>query len=163
MVIGEVLGQQPTERLGVEGIAAGLETVNPKTLTERLRLLQQQGIIARTAYAEVPPRVGYALTDRGRTLEPILAALWRWGAEDLGPPTGPQYNVPRPTEADAAQPGMSRTPLPIAITAAAMIRMRGRGSRSRRPPSAVASTTDVSRRAATSPAGARRRAARTHR
>lgn len=61
----------------------GLGGVNPKVLTERLRLLEEHGIVERKAYAEIPPRVEYSLTERGRSLEPILAALWHWGAEDL--------------------------------------------------------------------------------
>ncbi len=79
LIVRELLGGP--KRFGA--LATGLGTVNPKTLTERLRLLEQQGIVDRTAYAEMPPRVEYALTARGRTLEPVLGALWRWGADDL--------------------------------------------------------------------------------
>lgn len=61
----------------------GLDGVNPKVLTERLRLLEEHGIIERRAFAEIPPRVEYSLTERGRSLEPVLAALWHWGASDL--------------------------------------------------------------------------------
>lgn len=61
----------------------GLDGVNPKVLTERLRLLEEHGIVERHSYAEIPPRVEYSLTERGRSLEPVLAALWHWGASDL--------------------------------------------------------------------------------
>lgn len=64
-------------------LRAGLDGVNPKVLTERLRLLEEHGIVERRAYAEIPPRVEYSLTERGRSLEPVLAALWHWGASDL--------------------------------------------------------------------------------
>lgn len=64
-------------------LRAGLNGVNPKVLTERLRLLEEHGIVERWAYAEIPPRVEYSLTERGRSLEPVLAALWHWGASDL--------------------------------------------------------------------------------
>lgn len=61
-----------------------------KTLTERLRRLEAQGIVERRVYAEVPPRVEYTLTDRGRSLEPVLRAMWQWGVEDLGRAQGPR-------------------------------------------------------------------------
>jgi DNA-binding HxlR family transcriptional regulator len=62
----------------------GLPGVNTKMLTKQLRELEQDGIISRTVYPEVPPRVEYAITDFGRTLIPILEALCTWGAEYLG-------------------------------------------------------------------------------
>jgi DNA-binding HxlR family transcriptional regulator len=62
----------------------GLPGVNSKMLTKQLRELEEDGIITRTVYPEVPPRVEYAITDFGRTLIPILQALCKWGAEYLG-------------------------------------------------------------------------------
>lgn len=62
----------------------GLPGVNTKMLTKQLRELEEDGIITRTVYPEVPPRVEYAITDFGRTLIPILQALCNWGAEYLG-------------------------------------------------------------------------------
>ncbi len=56
-----------------------LPGISPKTLTDRLRSLEDHGIVHRQMYAEIPPRVEYSLTDRGRTLEPVLAALAAWG------------------------------------------------------------------------------------
>ena len=53
----------------------------PKILTARLRELEQLGLLTRTAYAEVPPRVEYRLTRQGRTLRPIIDSLERWGQE----------------------------------------------------------------------------------
>ncbi len=61
-----------------------LGRVSPKTLTERLRQLEEQGLVVRTVYAEVPPRVEYTLTERGRGLGDIIAAMARWGAQDSG-------------------------------------------------------------------------------
>lgn len=61
----------------------GLPGVNSKMLTKQLRELEQDGIILRTVYPEVPPRVEYAITDFGRTLIPILQALCNWGAHYL--------------------------------------------------------------------------------
>ena len=56
-----------------------LEDANPKMITARLRELEADGLVSRTVYAEVPPRVEYALTDRGRELRPAIDALRRWG------------------------------------------------------------------------------------
>lgn len=61
-----------------------LPGVNTKMLTRQLRELEEDGIVSRKVYAEVPPRVEYAITDFGRTLIPILEALCAWGAEYLG-------------------------------------------------------------------------------
>lgn len=61
-----------------------LPGVNTKMLTKQLRELEDDGVITRTVYPEVPPRVEYAITDFGKTLIPILQALCNWGAEYLG-------------------------------------------------------------------------------
>ena len=61
-----------------------LPGVNTKMLTKQLRELEEDGIIRRKVYPEVPPRVEYAITDFGKTLLPILEALCTWGAEYLG-------------------------------------------------------------------------------
>lgn len=55
--------------------------VSQKMLTQQLRELETDGIVRRTVYAEVPPRVEYALTERGVTLTPILDALYHWGEQ----------------------------------------------------------------------------------
>ncbi|MER3443722.1 MAG: transcriptional regulator [Meiothermus sp.] len=61
-------------------IKKNLEHISPKTLTERLRELEEQGLITRTVYPEVPPRVEYALTEKGRALGPIFEAMREWGS-----------------------------------------------------------------------------------
>ena len=61
-------------------IERALEDANPKMVSARLRELVDAGLVSRTYYAEVPPRVEYALTERGRALEPAIEALRRWGA-----------------------------------------------------------------------------------
>jgi DNA-binding HxlR family transcriptional regulator len=53
--------------------------VSPKTLTDRLRHLEQAGLVKREVFAEVPPRVEYSLTDAGRALEPVLHSIADWG------------------------------------------------------------------------------------
>jgi len=57
----------------------GLKGVSEKVLAQHLRELEKDGIIQRTAYAEVPPRVEYSLTPSGKTLKPILDAMHEWG------------------------------------------------------------------------------------
>jgi DNA-binding HxlR family transcriptional regulator len=56
-----------------------LTGISPKTLSTRLRDLEEKGIVDRTVYAEVPPRVEYTLTDKGRELEDILIAMKAFG------------------------------------------------------------------------------------
>ena len=53
--------------------------VSQKVLTVQLRAMEANGLVHRDVYAEVPPRVEYSLTDLGRSLKPILDAMWNWG------------------------------------------------------------------------------------
>ncbi|HEX8762174.1 MAG TPA: helix-turn-helix domain-containing protein [Candidatus Saccharimonadales bacterium] len=53
--------------------------INPRTLSARLEDLVQQGIIQKNSFAEVPPRVEYSLTPKGRDLIPILECMVEWG------------------------------------------------------------------------------------
>jgi DNA-binding HxlR family transcriptional regulator len=61
-----------------------LPGINTKMLTKQLRALEEDGVIDRYVYPEVPPRVEYRITEFGRTLIPILEALCDWGADYLG-------------------------------------------------------------------------------
>lgn len=54
-------------------------TVSQKVLTAQLRDMEASGLLTRTVYAEVPPRVEYELTDLGKSLQPILDAMRSWG------------------------------------------------------------------------------------
>ena len=56
-----------------------LDGISQKVLTDSLRSLEQDGLVTRTVYAEVPPRVEYALSDLGLSLKPILDAMQTWG------------------------------------------------------------------------------------
>lgn len=58
-----------------------LPGVTQKMLTQQLRELERDGLISRTVYAQVPPKVEYALTPIARKLEPILAQMCAWGLE----------------------------------------------------------------------------------
>lgn len=56
-----------------------LEGISQKVLTDSLRSMEADGIIDRTVYAEVPPRVEYALNGLGETLRPLMKAMEDWG------------------------------------------------------------------------------------
>jgi DNA-binding HxlR family transcriptional regulator len=57
-----------------------IAAITPKVLTQRLRQLERDGLVLRTYYPEVPPRVEYEITDLGRSLAPLFAALAGWSA-----------------------------------------------------------------------------------
>jgi galactokinase len=75
----------------------GLPGVNAKMLTKQLRELENDGVIKRTIYPEVPPRVEYIITDFGKTLLPIMEALCSWGANYLGIEDASSYECPTKT------------------------------------------------------------------
>lgn len=58
-----------------------LNGISQKVLTDSLRSMEADGIITRTVYPEVPPRVEYALSDLGETMRPILKAMEQWGTD----------------------------------------------------------------------------------
>lgn len=60
-----------------------LPKVTQRMLTRQLREMEMDKIVKRTVYPEVPPRVEYSLTEFGRTLEPILRSLQKWGTQYL--------------------------------------------------------------------------------
>ena len=66
-----------TRRFGE--LRASLVGISPKTLTDRLRELEEAGLVTRTHFPEIPPRVEYALTARGHALAPVVAALADFG------------------------------------------------------------------------------------
>ena len=58
-----------------------LEGISQKVLTDSLRDMEKDGILTRTVFAEVPPRVEYSLSDLGETMRPIIAAMESFGIE----------------------------------------------------------------------------------
>lgn len=65
-----------------------LAGISPRTLSLRLRALEDEGIVERSTFSEVPPRVEYALTDKGRALVPLIDDMRRYGREWLGAACG---------------------------------------------------------------------------
>lgn len=62
-----------------------LPGISPKTLSQRLQELEQEGIITRTVFAEVPLHVEYKLTEKGHSLSGVFKSLEQWGETDLVP------------------------------------------------------------------------------
>jgi|SRR3954467_10963010 DNA-binding HxlR family transcriptional regulator len=60
-----------------------IPSITQRMLTHQLRELEADGLVVRTVYAQVPPRVEYTLSVRGRSLEPVLMAMKDWGDENL--------------------------------------------------------------------------------
>lgn len=68
-----------TKRFGELKKSVG--NISQKVLTSQLRQMEESGLVTRTVYPEVPPRVEYALTELGGSLKPVLDALQSWGEE----------------------------------------------------------------------------------
>ena len=66
-----------TKRFGE--LKKSIGNVSQKVLTAQLRQMEENGLLIRTVYPEVPPRVEYTLTELGYSLKPILDAMWNWG------------------------------------------------------------------------------------
>lgn len=66
-----------TKRFGE--LKKSIGSVSQKVLTAQLRQMEDSGLLTRTVYPEVPPRVEYTLTDLGYSLKPVLDAMWSWG------------------------------------------------------------------------------------
>src|SRR6187431_2766829 len=71
-----------------------LQGISPRTLSLRLRALEEEGIVERHTFAEVPPRVEYALTEKGRALLPIIDGMREYGTAWLGADCAGAGDVP---------------------------------------------------------------------
>ncbi len=84
-----------------------LAGISPRTLSLRLRALEEEGIVRRNTFGEVPPRVEYALTEKGKALLPIIDDMRAYGEEWLGEQCAEREN------------GLSAESLTAAVAAAA--------------------------------------------
>lgn len=80
-IILEQLIYEGTQRFGE--LMRYMPQISQRTLTNQLRELEEDGLIIRTVYPEVPPKVEYSISEKGETLKPILEAMCDWGAEHL--------------------------------------------------------------------------------
>jgi DNA-binding HxlR family transcriptional regulator len=76
-----------------------LPNVTPRMLTNQLRELEDDGLVERKVYAQVPPKVEYSLSPLGRSMEPILLALKAWGDANLDRFGRPVDTAPRAVDA----------------------------------------------------------------
>lgn len=72
-----------------------VENCTPRMLTNQLREMEEDGLITRKVYAQVPPKVEYSLSEIGRTMEPILRELKAWGDRNIGLYGKPEGHDPR--------------------------------------------------------------------
>jgi DNA-binding HxlR family transcriptional regulator len=79
-----------------------LAGISPRTLSLRLRALEEQGIVERRTFPEVPPRVEYSLTPKGQALVPLIEDMRAYGREWLGVKDGECAPVERPAAVAAA-------------------------------------------------------------
>ena len=68
-----------TKRFGE--LRKSIGKVSQKVLTTNLRAMEEDGLVTRKVYAEIPPRVEYTLTETGKSLKPVLDAMDKWGSE----------------------------------------------------------------------------------
>ena len=81
-----------------------LEGISPRTLSLRLRALEEEGIVERRTFPEVPPRVEYALTEKGRALVPLIESMRVYGREWLNDDGA---CVEKPAAAQPAEPAVA--------------------------------------------------------
>ena len=77
LILRDLLGG--TKRFGE--LKKSIGSISQKVLTSNLRSMEEDGLLTRKVYAEVPPRVEYTLTAMGESLRPILFAMQQWGVE----------------------------------------------------------------------------------
>ncbi len=84
-----------------------LSSVTQRMLTKQLREMEEAGIVSRTVFPVVPPRVDYALTPLGRSLEPVVQALLQWGETHVVCRNGTRLLVNPGDEAEEVAPARS--------------------------------------------------------
>ena len=79
-----------------------LQGISPRTLSLRLRALEEEGIVRRQTFPEVPPRVEYALTEKGRALVPLIEDMRAYGRQWLGCDPAEPADAAEPVEREPA-------------------------------------------------------------
>src|SRR6188768_4161531 len=79
-----VVGQLTRKTMRFNALRTEIGGISQRMLTLTLRNLERDGLVIRTVYPEIPPRVEYQLTELGRTLTAPLDTLWNWAAEHQG-------------------------------------------------------------------------------
>jgi DNA-binding HxlR family transcriptional regulator len=79
------LGKAGIGRRRYSELCRAIPSASPRVLSRQLDELEREGLIERFVFPEVPPRVEYALTTRGRTLCPVIQKIWKWGVADSSP------------------------------------------------------------------------------
>ncbi len=87
LIVG-ILAEEGPIRFGE--LARRVDGISQKMLTQTLRNLERDGLVRRTLYPQVPPRVEYELTDSGTSLRGPLRALEEWAVEHMGPVSAAQ-------------------------------------------------------------------------
>ena len=77
LIIKELLNG--TKRFGE--LKKSVTGITQKVLTSKLRNLEEAGLVERTVYPQIPPKVEYSLSERGKSLVPVLVAMCKWGGE----------------------------------------------------------------------------------
>lgn len=116
-----------------QDLRAQLSGIPPKLLAERLRRLERQGLVARELYSRRPPRASYTLTDRGRGLGVVVAALATWGRALVGPRSGPRHAAcGHPIEIQHYCPRCEERVAPVMVQVPAVATPAGRARGRRR-------------------------------
>ena len=92
-----ILRDLATGEMRFSQLERSLAGISPKTLSERLKKLEDAEIVTRCCYAEVPPRVEYALTPKGTALLPVIETMREFGSNWLGDECAPDLELAEAT------------------------------------------------------------------
>lgn len=87
-----------------------IPSLTQRMLTNQLRELEHDGLIARKIYAQIPPKVEYSITAFGKTLEPVLLALTQWAEKNMLPRMATLKEYPTPKQSETPAALKKRTP-----------------------------------------------------
>ncbi len=101
LIIGTLAGAEPSRFTELRRAIGG---ISQKMLTQTLRQMERDGLVERTVYAQIPPRVEYRLTPLGRTLQQPLSALAQWSREHMDEVRAAQARFSKSSSRDADSP-----------------------------------------------------------